>query len=165
MVKEIPKEAQLARALGEVEMGKESMERGDFVGAKHWFQKSMDTFPTAEGYTYFAWMLSFEGEYDKAINFCKKAIELDEDFGNPYNDIGSYLIAKGQLDEAIGWLERAKVAKRYEPRHFPYTNLGRIYLRKGLLKKARQEFSQALKWIPESEEITKIMDVLDRSLN
>ena len=29
-------------------------------------------------------------------------------FGNPYNDIGAYLIAKGELDEAIEWLEKAK---------------------------------------------------------
>ena len=31
--------------------------------------------------------------------------------GNAYNDIGVYLMQKGQLDEAIAWLEQAKLAK------------------------------------------------------
>jgi len=26
---------------------------------------------------------------------------------------------KGELDQAMPWLERAKLAKRYEPRHSP----------------------------------------------
>jgi tetratricopeptide (TPR) repeat protein len=32
---------------------------------------------------------------DDAIAECKKAVELDPDLGNPYNDIGAYLIEKG----------------------------------------------------------------------
>jgi Tfp pilus assembly protein PilF len=54
------------------------------------------------------------------------AIEVDPTFGNPYNDIGAYYIGKGELDEAVQWLEKAKRAPRYEPRHFPYMNLGRL---------------------------------------
>ena len=34
-----------------------------------------------------------------------------------------------RLDEAIPWLQKAKQARRYEPRHFPFLNLGRIYLK------------------------------------
>jgi len=55
---------------------------------------------------------------DEAIAECKRAIEVDPEFGNPYNDIGSYLIALGRHDEAIPWLEQAIVAPRYDPRHY-----------------------------------------------
>jgi Tfp pilus assembly protein PilF len=55
-----------------------------------------------------------------------RAIEIDPEFGNPYNDIGVYLMQRDRLDDAVPWLERAKLAKRYEPRQFPYMNLGRI---------------------------------------
>ena len=65
------------------------------------------------------------------------------EFGNPYNDIGAYLIEKGQLDEAIGWLEKAKTAERYEPRHFPFMNLGRIYAAKGMVISAQSKNSKA----------------------
>lgn len=38
---------------------------------------------------------------------------------------------RGDLERAIEWIEKAKMAPRYEPRHFPYMNLGRIYAQKG----------------------------------
>lgn len=38
------------------------------------------------------------------------------DFGNPYNDIGAYLIEKGDFDEAIVWFQKAMQARRYEVR-------------------------------------------------
>ena len=41
------------------------------------------------------------------------------------------------------------VAKRYEPRHFPYYNLGRVYLYKGLLNRARELFQKALEIEPQ----------------
>lgn len=74
----------------------------------------------------------------------RRAIEIDPDFGNPYNDIGAYLVELGRPDEAIPWLERAKAAKRYEPRHFPYVNLARIYASRGQATKAIVELERAL---------------------
>ena len=38
---------------------------------------------------------------------------------------------QGKLDEAISWLGKAKQARRYEPRQFPFMNLGRVYLKQG----------------------------------
>ena len=83
------------------------------------------------------------GKFDDAIEQCKTAILVDPGFGNPYNDIGSYLIQKGELDKAIPWLEMAKKAPRYEPRHFPYLNLFRVYLSQGRLDEAQREYQQA----------------------
>jgi hypothetical protein len=37
---------------------------------------------------------------------------IDDEFGNPYNDIGVYLMQQDKLDESISWLEKAKQAKR-----------------------------------------------------
>ncbi len=88
------------------------------------------------------------GRIDDAIAECHRAIEVDPSFGNPYNDIGAYLIAKGELDEAVPWLEKAKTAPRYDPRHFPFMNLGRIYAAKGMVKRAIDEFEGALALAP-----------------
>jgi len=71
------------------------------------YKKSIETYPTAEAYTFLGWTYSWMGRVDDAIAECLKAIEVDPTFGNPYNDIGSYLMMKGQVDEAIPWLERA----------------------------------------------------------
>jgi Tfp pilus assembly protein PilF len=88
------------------------------------------------------------GRIDDAIAECHRAIEVDPAFGNPYNDIGAYLIAKGELDEAVPWLEKAKTAPRYDPRHYPFMNLGRIYAAKGMVKRAIDEFEGALAFAP-----------------
>lgn len=108
------------------------------------YRESISSHPTAEAHTFLGWTYSFQGRYEEAIAECQKAIAVDPDFGNPYNDIGAYLIGLGRLDEAIPWLERATRARRYEAYHYPHFNLGRVYLNKGMLKKALEEFQQAL---------------------
>ena len=107
------------------------------------YQRSISVFPTAEAHTFLGWAYSFQGRLDDAIAECHRAISVDPSFGNPYNDIGSYLMKQGKLEDAIPWLERAKAAPRYEPRHYPYLNLARLYLAQGRFEDARREFSQA----------------------
>ena len=89
--------------------------------------------------------------YQQGIGESKKAIEVDPDLGNPYNDIGAYLIEIRHIDEAITWLEKAKVAKRDKARHYPYHYLGRIYERLGEWGKAMEEYKGALRVLPEFE--------------
>lgn len=122
---------------------------GDLDRAIELYKKSIDVYPTAEAWTFLGWAYSMRGNYEGAIEACKRAIEIDPDFGNPYNDIGSYLIELGQLDEAIEWLEKAKRAKRYEPRHYPYINLAKVYMLKGKLYEALREIEEAIKIRPD----------------
>jgi Tfp pilus assembly protein PilF len=116
----------------------------DLPEAIRLYRQSLATYPTAEAHTFLGWALSWQGEVDAAIEECKLAIVIDPEFGNPYNDIGVYLIEKGELEEAIPWLERAQQAKRYEPRHYPHLNLGRIYARTGRVTRAITEFERAI---------------------
>src|SRR5918999_4703241 len=120
------------------------------------YKESIALCPTADAHTYLGWAYSFQGRIDEAIAQCEIAIQLDPEFGNPYNDIGVYLMQQQKLDEAIPWLERAKLAKRYEPRHFPYINLGRVYLTKAMINKAIEEFRGALKQKPDESEIAQL---------
>ena len=115
----------------------------NYAAAEELYKKSIAEHPTAEAHTFLGWTYSFMGRLDDAIAQCRQAIAVDPAFGNPYNDIGSYLMKQGKMEEAIGWLERAKSAPRYEPRHFPYLNLARIYLAVGKFEQASREFAQA----------------------
>ena len=108
------------------------------------YKKSIETYPTAEAHTFLGWTYSWMGRIDDAIAQCQKAIEVDPTFGNPYNDIGSYLIMKGQIDEAIPWLERALQAPRYESYCYPHMNLGRVYETKRDWLRAKEEYRKAL---------------------
>ena len=108
------------------------------------YRRSIELGPTAEAHTFLGWTYSFQRRYDLAIEECRKAIEVDPTFGNPYNDIGAYLIELGRLDEAIPWFEKAIEAPRYEPRHFPHFNLARIYVKRYEYGKAIRHLREAL---------------------
>jgi tetratricopeptide (TPR) repeat protein len=123
--------------------------RGDLDEAVALYRKSLACVPTAEAHTFLGWTLSFRGDYEGAIQECRRAIEVDPEFGNPYNDIGSYLIALGRPQEAVPWLRKAIGAPRYEPRHFPHVNLARVYAKLGQLDAAIAEIRAALAIAPQ----------------
>ena len=70
---------------------------GHYDLAIKFFRRSIEVYPTAEAHTYLAWSLSYLGLIEEAIDECKTAIDLDPDYGNPYNDIGAYLIDAGRI--------------------------------------------------------------------
>ena len=138
---------------------------GEYDRAVELYRESLALHPTAEAHTFLGWTFHFQGKIQEAIDECKLAIEVDPDFGNPYNDIGAYLIGLGRNDEAIPWLEQAIAAKRYEPRHFPYFNLGRVYVAKGLINRAREQFQQALEIEPRYTLAREALDKIRRMVN
>jgi tetratricopeptide (TPR) repeat protein len=137
---------------------------GDYDMAVELYKRSLDLHPTAEAYTYLGWTYRYQGKLDEAIAECKKAIQIDPEFGNPYNDIGAYLIEKGEYDEALPWLERALHTRRYESYHFPHYNLGRAYMAKELYGKARYHFEQALKLVPDYSPAKEGLEKVRRKL-
>ena len=112
------------------------------------YDRSIGVCPTAEAHTFKGWVFSNMKKYSKAIAECKTAVSIDPKYGNAYNDIGSYLIHLGKLDEAERWLVLAKRAPRYDQRHYPYMNMGRVYAARGQVWRAIHEFEQALSIAP-----------------
>jgi len=121
-------------------------EQGDLANAMLLYQRSIAVQPTAEAHTFLGWTYSLLDRHDEAIDECYKAIAIDPTYGNPYNDIGVYLIEQEQYEEAISWLKQALTAPRYEAPQFPRFNLGRAYERLG-------EYVQALHWYGAALEI------------
>jgi len=143
----------------------ELQREGEYERAIRLYKQSIEVYPTAEAHTFLGWAYSFQGRLDEAIEECHRAISVDPDFGNPYNDIGVYLMQKGQHGEALPWLEKAKQAPRYEPRHFPYLNTGRIYLAAGEWLKALKEFEQAVEIMPDDPDARTALAKLRGRLN
>lgn len=143
------------------EGSRRQMER-DLDGAERLYQQSLELHPTAEAWTFLGWVASWRGDPQRAIECCQHAIEVDPTFGNPYNDIGAYLIELDRAEEAISWLERATQAPRYEARVFPWTNLGRVYERLGRFKEAVAHYRKAIEIEPR---YTPALQALDRLLS
>ncbi len=147
------------------EQGYRAQMEGRLDEAVDAYRKSIDIHPTAEAHTFLGWTFSFQGRHADAIAQCEEAIRVDPDFGNPYNDIGAYLIELGQWDDAVPWFERALQARRYEPRHYPHVNLARVYVKQGKLDDAIRELRAALrvepKYPPAQRELHRLIGMLN----
>jgi Tfp pilus assembly protein PilF len=122
--------------------------QGDLELAAQFYQRSIELHPIAEAHTFLGFTYHLQGKVDEAIDECKKAIAVDPTYGNPYNDIGAYLIERGDFDQAVPWLEQALASSRYESYHFPWYNLGRVYVAKELYSRARECFERSLAIAP-----------------
>ncbi|HEV2801134.1 MAG TPA: tetratricopeptide repeat protein [Pyrinomonadaceae bacterium] len=142
-----------------------AQQEDDYDGAIELYRRSIAAYPTAEAHTFLGWVYSFQNRYDEAIGECLRAIQVDPDFGNPYNDIGSYLLAKGDRFNCVRWFRRAIRAPRYEARAFPHFNLGRVYEQRGRLLDAARHYGLALEEEPNFAQAAKALHNLQARLN
>ncbi|HEV7905983.1 MAG TPA: tetratricopeptide repeat protein [Pyrinomonadaceae bacterium] len=143
----------------------EAQQSQAYAEAIELYRRSIETYPTAEAHTFLGWTYSFLERYDEAIDACLEAIRVDPAFGNPYNDIGSYLIAKGDLYNCVRWFKRALAAARYESYAFPHFNLGRVYEQRGQLLRAARHYGLALREAPDFAQANKALRRLQARLN
>jgi tetratricopeptide (TPR) repeat protein len=124
------------------------------------YRQSIETLPTAEALTFLGWTYRFQGKVEEAIEECKNAILVDPTLGNPYNDIGAYLIDLGRHEEAIPWLEKATRSKRYASYHYPWFNLGRAFEAMGCMAKAAWSYQKSREIAPEFQPATEALERL-----
>src|SRR5438045_4929186 len=129
------------------------------------YKRSIETYPTAEAHTFLGWVYSFQQRYDEAIEECLEAIRVDETLGNPYNDIGSYLLAKGDPYGSVRWFKRALLAPRYESYAFPHFNLGRVYETRRKFLEAARHYGLALEQKPDFTEAAVALRRMQARLN
>jgi Tfp pilus assembly protein PilF len=142
-----------------------AQQENDYARAIELYQESIAAFPTAEAHTFLGWVYSFQNRHDEAIQECLIAISVDPTFGNPYNDIGSYLIAKGDWWSCVPWFERALLAPRYESYAFPHFNLGRVYEERKRFADAARHYGLALEQQPGYESASQALKRMQTKLN
>jgi tetratricopeptide (TPR) repeat protein len=151
--------AQLLREAYENQMG------GKVEEAIALYRKSIAAQPTPEAHTCLGWAYSVKGQYGDAIRECEKAVRLDPEYGNPYNDIGAYMIETGRWEEAIPWLEKATAAERYDGRFYAWYNLGRVWEHMGDWTQALEAYRHALEQNPEYTLAEKAISRMQSMLN
>ena len=137
----------------------------DYERAIELYKRSIETYPTAEANTFLGWVYSFQQRYDEAIQECLEAIRVDDTLGNPYNDIGSYMLAKGDPYGSVRWFKRALLAPRYESYAFPHFNLGRVYETRHRFLEAARHYGLALEQKPDFTEAAVALRRMQERLN
>jgi protein-L-isoaspartate O-methyltransferase len=135
---------------------------GELDDAEDLYLRSLALFPTSEGHTFLGWTYSFMGDPERAIAECKRAIETDPSFGNPFNDIGAYLLELAKPADAIPWLKQALESTRYCCYFYAHTNLARAYALQGKTVLARRHLEEALKLNPGYEPAAEMLRKLGR---
>ena len=138
---------------------------GKYQDAIRNYKISLSLFPTVEAHTFLGWAYSYIGEYDNAIEECKNAIEIDPSNGNPYNDIGSYMMKQGKFEEAITWFELALKTGNCENPEYAHINMGLAYERKGLWFEAFDEYKIALDLAPDYKPAKQCYNRIQEMLN
>lgn len=136
-----------------LEQGHDCLVRKMHTEAIQHLQRALNYKETVEVLTLLAWGHSLAEDITKAKEYCLRAIELNPDYGPSYNDLGSYLLSEGKIDDSIKWFQLAKRSLNYPNREHPYINMGRAYLMKRNLEKALKEFSMALTLAPYNKEL------------
>jgi len=142
---------QRQKALNLVERAYHMQMAGRLEEAATLYQQSLTLHPTAEAYTYLGWTCSQQGNLERAIALCRRAIATDPEFGNPYADIGAYLVQLHRYHEARLWLRRASHARRYAGLSSAHYNLGQIFEHLGEEAKACDAYRLALRDAPECD--------------
>jgi Tfp pilus assembly protein PilF len=152
------------RARREFAIGYTAHMMGDLKAAKAYYRASISSQPTAEAYTFLGWAYSHTSLIDRAGLECKRAILVDATFGNPYNDIGVYLIERRRHEQAILYLKAALRAKRYCCFQYAHFNLGRVYLMQGKIDAAMRQFRSAVKIAPDYLPAVEALEAVRRHL-
>lgn len=153
-------ESDLHRHLADAlwEEGLDRQLAGELDEAVQLYRCSLELCETAEAHAFLGWTLSFQGRLADAIEECRRAIATDPDLGNPYNDIGAYLVEQDREDEAILWFQRSKAARRYENPQFPYLNLARIWIGRRRYGDALLELQAAEVLAPHDPRVSQLVD-------
>ncbi len=115
------------------------------------FQKALELNPTdkktlnALGIIY---LLDFE-YYQKAVDFFKRAIRVDPNFSEAYNNVGYAYEKTGRFNDAIDSYKKALSNLMYQNPEKAYNNLGRVYYRLGRYDDAIDAYKEALKRFPD----------------
>lgn len=93
------------------------------------------------------YLLDFD-ETLKAIDFFQRAVKVDPDYSDAYNNLG-YAHAKiGKFEAAIPFYKKAVSSMLYATPEMAFVNMGRAYYRLGRYDEAATAYKEALKRAP-----------------
>ncbi len=88
-------------------LGKVYLELGKWTFAEKAFRKRLAIKESPQHFVFLAHVMMEKRLYDDAIDNCRKAIELDESFGEAYLNLGLAYRHKKRFDDAIGAFQKA----------------------------------------------------------
>lgn len=93
-------------------------------------------------------------DYYKALEFFKKALEINPNMVETMNNLGASFYMVGKYDEAIYWFKKAIDHKKDYSQ--AYGNLAYAYLQKGEIEEAEKVIQKGLTYIPKDQNLLEL---------
>ena len=93
------------------------------------------------------YLLDFD-EIPKAIDFFQKAVKIDPNYAEAYNNLGYAHAKMGKFDAAIPFYKKAVSNLLYATPEMAFVNMGRAYYRLGRYDEASAAYKEAIKRAP-----------------
>lgn len=138
------------------------MYKGENEKAIEAFNISNEINETFASYINLGVSLNNQGKYEEAIEYHKKAIEIDPGYSNGWNNLGIALANLGEYEEALKAFEKSTSILDHES---SWANIGNIYILKNDSEKAIEAFNRALQLNPEYSSALKGMRIATKKLN
>lgn len=94
---------------------------------------------------------------DRRLEYLKKAIAINPNFNDAWLSLAEYAINKGNIDNALSYLNSSKYIDDNNYKYYYY--LGLILKNKGLLTEAKENFEYSLKLNPDYELTKKELNI------
>lgn len=126
------------------------MQVGDYSSAIENFMKA-ENIRKDDPKLYNAMGLAFMGKglLKESLSYFEKALDINPDYSEARNNLGVILYMMGKYDEAIKEFEKVLSDVLYKTPQNAYFNLGRVYLAKGDINRAKFYFKKTISIDPD----------------
>jgi type IV pilus assembly protein PilF len=135
-------------AEGYYDRGISHLQAKDYEKALVEFQRSMNTNPKNKMARYATGMVyDMMGKYPDAEKYYKEAIDIDSDFSDAYNALGTIYMKQKKWKEALKSFQRALNNKLYTTPNITYVNIGDVYMNLEDYPKAIEAYREAKRYV------------------
>jgi type IV pilus assembly protein PilF len=128
------------------QLGMAYMQRGQLEAAMEKLQRALEQTPDyPDAHAAVAVLYERLGELDKASHHHERAVRLAPDDSQMLNNYGRFLCARGKLDDALVYLDKAAANPLYPTPEVPLGNAGICAASGGRAEVAEQYFLRALR--------------------
>ncbi|MCB1308027.1 MAG: tetratricopeptide repeat protein [Leptospiraceae bacterium] len=131
---------------------------GNYDAAEYFLLKSIEIDPVVPGYATLGWMYgSILDRNEEAFRCFRKAIRLNPENGDLFNDCGALLLKMGFIPESIKWFHRSIRSPQCSKRHFAFYNLALVYRSGNRPERSCRYLHLALRQRPDFDQARRLL--------
>ncbi|PJZ51359.1 MULTISPECIES: tetratricopeptide repeat protein [Leptospira] len=147
-----------------LEAAKYFYKTGDSDRAEYLFKLTLEEEDHHEAYFFLGLMENQKGNHERGLLHFYKSVEVNQNYGNPCNEIGIILLRAGKETEAVYWLKKSLRCDLNDAPHISLYNLATLYKIWNRPERSLQYLHRAIQIKPDFEEARKLKEELGSAI-